>query len=262
MNKKKRNIMLVLIFIVVFIFILWISGIIPKQIAKISATHYLKKNFPEKQYEFVNIEWSSSFGGYSISFKDEDDKMIGFIMNNKYFPISPGQGTFALEENYRVEYEAISDINDFYNHSITSNYKDIRSLPESYSKEQAQNDNCFILGAMVHNDNLYSEFMNKYNKKENAFIRVVQSTVEGDIFIIDVLYEARNNKIHLIKDDTRDKFSAQEDRTIKYKTYEKTGVWKYQNSEYWVAYNGELPDENTAEYSINSDELFIIATIN
>lgn len=45
---------------------LWISGIIPKQIAKISATNYLKKNFPEKQYEFVNIEWSSSFGGYSI----------------------------------------------------------------------------------------------------------------------------------------------------------------------------------------------------
>ena len=55
-------------------------------------------------------------------------------------------------------------------------------------------------------------------------IRVVQSTVEGDIFIIDVLYEARNNKIHLLKDDTRDKSSAQEDRTIKYKTYEKTGV--------------------------------------
>ena len=55
-------------------------------------------------------------------------------------------------------------------------------------------------------------------------IRVVQSTVDGDIFIIDVLYEARNNKIHLLKDDTRDKSSAQEDRTIKYKTYEKTGV--------------------------------------
>lgn len=262
MSKKRRNVILIVIFILILIFILWISGIIPKQIAKISATHYLKKNFPEKQYEFVDIEWSSSFGGYSISFKDENDKTIGFIINNKYFPISPGQGTFALEENYRVEYEAISDINDFYNHSITSNYKDIRSLPESYSKEQAQNDNCFIIGAMVHNDNLYSEFMNKYNKKENAFIRVVQSTIEGDIVIIDVLYEARNNKIHLVKDDTRDKFSAQEDRTIKYKTYEKTGVWKYQNSEYWVAYNGELPDGNTAEYSINSDELFIIATIN
>lgn len=260
--NKKRNIIIAIIIILLIVLVLWISGIIPKQIARISATYYLKKNLPEKQFEYVDIVWNSSFDGYSIKFKDENGKEIGFIMNNKYFPINPGQGTFALEESYRVEYKGISDINDFYNHSITANYTDIRSLSQNYSKVQAQNDNCFIIGAMVHNDNLYSEFMNKYTKKENAFIRVVQSTIEGDIFIIDVLYEARNNKIHLVKDDTRDKFSAQEDRTIKYKTYEKTGVWKYQNSEYWVAYNGELPDGNTSQYSINSDDLFIIVTIN
>lgn len=261
--NKKRIIIITIVVILIVIFELWISGIIPKQIARISATNYLKKNFPEKQYEFVNIEWSSSFGGYSIGFKDENNNTIGFIMPYKYFPISPGQGIFAIEESYRIEYgTGIENISDFYNHSITNNYKDIKTLPQNYSKEEAQKDNCFVIGAMVHNDNLYSEFMDKYSKKENAFIRVVQSTVEGDIFIIDVLYEARNNKIHLVKDNTRDKFSAQEDRTIKYKTYEKTGVWKYQNSEYWVAYNGELPDGNTAEYSINSDELFIIATIN
>lgn len=260
--KKKRTIIIAIIIILVIILALWISGIIPKQIAKIYATNYLKKNFPKMQFEYINIEWSSSFGGYSVSFKDEKGKTFGFIMNYKYFPIGIGQGIFAVEERYRVEYEGINDINDFYIHSITSNYKDIRNLPKNYSKDQAQKDNCFIIGAMVHNDNLYSEFMDKYNKKENAFIRVVQSTVEGDIFIIDVLYEARNDKIHLVKDDTRDKFSAQEDRTIKYKTYEKTGIWNYQNLQYWVAYNGELPDGTKAEYSINSDELFIIATIN
>lgn len=158
--------------------------------------------------------------------------------------------------------ENINNIDDLYNLEIARDYENIRNLPENYSKEQAQIDNCFVIGAMVHNDNLYSEFMDKYNKKENAFIRVVQSTVEGDIFIIDILYEAKNNKIHLVKDDTRDDFSAQEDRTIKYRTYEKTGVWNYQNSQYWVAYNGELPDGTNALYSINSDELFIIATIN
>ena len=260
--NKKRIIIVTIIIILVLILGLWISGIIPEQIARISATNYLEKNFPEKQYEYVDIEWSSSFGGYLIKFKDEDDKIIGFLMNNKYFPISSGQGTFGLEESYRVEYKGISDINDFYTHSITNQYSDLRTLPENYTKEQAQKDNCFIIGAMVHNDNLYSEFMDKYNKKENAFIRVVQSTVEGDIFIIDVLYEARNNKIHLVKDDTRDEFSAQEDRTIKYKTYEKTGVWNYQNSQYWVVYNGELPNGTKAEYSINSDDLFIIAIIN
>lgn len=260
--NKKRLIIIAIILILAVIFGLWISGIIPKQIARISATHYLKKNLPEMQFEFVDIEWISSFGGYSIKFKDEDGKTFGFIMNYKYFPIAVGQGIFAVEERYRIEHEGISDINDFYIHTITSDYKDIRTLPADYSKDQAQKDNCFIIGAMVHNDNLYSDFMDKYSKKENAFIRVVQSTVEGDIFIIDVLYEARNDKIHLVKDDTRDKFTAQEDRTIKYKTYEKTGIWNYQNLQYWVAYNGELPDGTKAEYSINSDELFIIATIN
>ena len=260
MNKKR--IIIVTIIIIVIILGLWISGIIPKQIARISATIYLKNKFPEKQYEYVSIEWSSSFGGYSIRFKDENSKIVVFIMPNKYFPISPGQGIFALEESYRIEYEGIVDINDFYTHSITNEYQDLRTLPKNYTKEQAQKDNCFIIGAMVHNDNLYSEFMDKYNKKENAFIRVVQSTVEGDIFIIDVLYEARNNKIHLVKDNTRDKFSVQEDRTIEYKTFEKTGIWNYQNMQYWVAYNGELPDGTKAEYSINSNDLFIIATIN
>lgn len=259
---KKRIIVVTIIIILVVILGLWISGIIPKQIARISATNYLKKNFPEKQYEYVDIEWSSSFGGYSIRYKDENDEIVGFLMNNKYLPITPGQGTFGLEDSYRIEYKGIANINDFYNQSITSKYKDLRTLPENYSKEQAQKDNCFIIGAMVHNDNLYSEFMDKYNKKENAFIRVVQSIAEGDIFIIDVLYEARNNKIHLVKDDTRDEFSAQEDRTIKCKTYEETGVWKCQNSQYWVVYNGELPDATKAEYSINPDDLFIIATIN
>ena len=100
----------------------------------------------------------------------------------------------------------INSIDDIYKTKVAEGYKNIKELPEDYSKEQAQQDNCFVIGAMVHNDNLYSEFMNKYNKKENAFIRVVQSTAEGDIFIIDVLYEAKNNKIHLVKDDTRDKF--------------------------------------------------------
>lgn len=260
--NKKRKIIVIVIIVLIIILGLWISGIIPKQIARISATNYLKNNFPEKQYKYVSIEWASSFGGYVITFKDEKDKRASFIMVDKYWPVYPTQGTNALLESYNVEYKGISDLNDFYIHSITDGYTDLRTLPQNYSIEQAQKDNCFVIGATVFNDNLYSDFMDKYNKKEYAFIRVVQSTSEGDIFIIDVLYEARNDKIHIVKDDTRDRYLAQEDRTIKYKTYEKTGVWNYQNSQYWVAYNGELPNESTAEDIINSGDLLIITTVN
>lgn len=103
--NKKRIIIITMAVIFLIILILWISGIIPKQIARISATNYLKKNFPKIQLEFVDIEWSSTFGGYAIKFKDEDNEIYGFIMNNKYFPINLGQGLFGFEETYREKFE-------------------------------------------------------------------------------------------------------------------------------------------------------------
>ena len=102
--NKKRIIIITIIVILIVILALWISGIIPKQIARVSATNYLKKNFPKMQLEYVDIEWSSSFGGYSIRFKDQNDEIHGFFMNNKYFPINIGQGLFGLEEEYREKY--------------------------------------------------------------------------------------------------------------------------------------------------------------
>lgn len=105
MNKKKRNVMVILIVVIMMILVLWFSGIIPKQIARISATNYLKKNFPKMQLEYLDIEWSSSFDGYSIRFKDENNEIYGFIMNNKYFPITLGQGLFGFEEEYKEKYE-------------------------------------------------------------------------------------------------------------------------------------------------------------
>lgn len=104
--NKKRMIITILITVLIIIFTLWISGIIPKQIAKISATNYLKKNFPKVQLEYVDIEWSSNFGGYFIKFKDKDNETHSFIMNNKYLPISLGQGLFGFAEEYENKYES------------------------------------------------------------------------------------------------------------------------------------------------------------
>lgn len=103
--NKKRMIMVAIVLSLIIIVILWGSGIIPKKIAKISATNYLKKNFPKIQLEYVDIEWSSNFGGYSIKFKDENNEIYGFIMNNKYFPVTLGQGLFGFQEKYSEKYE-------------------------------------------------------------------------------------------------------------------------------------------------------------
>lgn len=91
-------------FIVLLAVILWINGIIPKQIAKVSSNIYLKKNFSKMQLEYVNIEWVSSFGDYIITFKDEDNKLHNFCIGPKYFPINLGQGIFGFEEEYKEKY--------------------------------------------------------------------------------------------------------------------------------------------------------------
>ena len=69
MNKKIAMIVTIII-VLAIILALWMSGIIPKQIAKISAITYLKTHFPKKQYEYIDGEWSSSMGGYIIRVKD------------------------------------------------------------------------------------------------------------------------------------------------------------------------------------------------
>ena len=107
--SKKRIIIITIVVVLIIVLILWISGIIPKQIARISATNYLKRNFQKMQLEYVDIEWSSSFGGYSVRFKDQNNEIHSFIMNNKYFPINIGQGLFGFEEEYREKYGEEND---------------------------------------------------------------------------------------------------------------------------------------------------------
>lgn len=102
MNKKKMIILIVTI--LVLIVALWISGIIPKQIAKISAANYLEKNFPEMQLKYDNIEWNKYYGDYIITFKDKENQNYGCVIGPKYFPISMGQGINAIIETYQEKY--------------------------------------------------------------------------------------------------------------------------------------------------------------
>ena len=46
---------------------------------------------------------------------------------------------------------------------------------------------------------------------------MVQTTVEGDLIITDIKYEI--DKVIVITDNTRDKFSSEEDRKITIETY-------------------------------------------
>lgn len=150
----------------------------------------------------------------------------------------------------------INNLDDFYNTELTKN-RDIRNLGEEYNSFDAQKDNCFVIGAMVHNDYLYSEFMADFRNKKTSFIRVAQNTIEGDLTLIDILYYEKTDKLYLVTDYTRDKFSAATDRVIKLRQFENISEYKYNEHLYWILYNGEINDNN-----FTSENVFVITTIN
>lgn len=112
----KKKILIVVISIIALIAILWITGIIPKQIGKIYGTKYMKDNFPEMQLEYENIEWNKYYGDYIITFKDKENQNYGCVIGPKYLPISIGQGINAIIETYQEKYsqnkEKLHDVFD------------------------------------------------------------------------------------------------------------------------------------------------------
>ena len=175
--------------------------------------------------------------------------VIGIIINY----VDRGRVSTANKLNDET---TIKTIDAFYNTILTQN-KDIRNLPIEYTSFDAQKDNSFVIGAMVHNDYLYNEFMENYKNKKSSFIRVAQNTVEGDLILCDILYNEKSDKLYLVTDNTRDEFAAETDRKIELKEFKNIAEYEYKNHLYWVLYNENITDEN-----LNTDNVFTITTIN
>jgi hypothetical protein len=101
----KKNLIIIGILVLVII-VLWFGGVIPKQIGKIYGIKYMKNNFPEMQFEYVNIEWNKYYGDYIITFKDKENGSYSCVIGPKYFPISIGQGLNVIMENYQEKYSS------------------------------------------------------------------------------------------------------------------------------------------------------------
>ncbi len=102
MKKKKWIIPTVIIGIIV---VQWFAGIIPKQIAKIAGTSYVNNRFPEMQLECVDVEYADVYGDYLITFKSTNENTYSCVIGPKYFPVSMGQGLFAIESDYAENYK-------------------------------------------------------------------------------------------------------------------------------------------------------------
>ena len=104
MKKGKIIIISLLVVVILVIILFWFNGFIPKQIAKVYGTSYMRTHFPEMQLEYVNLEWSKYHENYIITFKDKDNQSYSCVISPKYFPVSFGQGIFAIEETYKENY--------------------------------------------------------------------------------------------------------------------------------------------------------------
>lgn len=102
----KKKILIICSIVIIVLIALWFTGVIPKQIARIYVTNYMKNNFPEMKLEFVNIEWNKYYGDYIITFKDKENEKYSCVIGPKYLPISIGQGIFSIEEAYKDSYSS------------------------------------------------------------------------------------------------------------------------------------------------------------
>lgn len=108
-------------------------------------------------------------------------------------------------------------------------YRALSELPQDYSLEQAIDDGCVVITYnKIYGKDKLNKFIentekNSQERKEDK-IRIVQFTVEGDLIIKDLEYkkeEKQDGCLEMDKtgyiltvDNTRDKFSTDEDRKI------------------------------------------------
>ena len=95
--KRSKRIIIISAVLITVIAVSWFSGLIPRQIAKIYGKNYVKNNFPEKQLEYVDIEWNKFYSDYIITFKDNEGKIYSSVIGPKFLPISMGQGVDGWE---------------------------------------------------------------------------------------------------------------------------------------------------------------------
>ncbi len=132
MKKKKWVIPIVIIGVVI---VLWLTGIIPKQIAKISGTNYVNEHFPEMQMECVDVEYADVFGDYLIAFKDKGGNTYSCVIGPYLFPTSLGQGLFEIQEYYAENYRLNSN---------TSNGHDSSPNPYAYIVIEVSETNLLV----------------------------------------------------------------------------------------------------------------------
>lgn len=159
--KNKKIIIIAILLIIGVVLGLWISGIIPKQIARVYATNYLEKTFPKIELDYVDIGWNANLDGYLIRFKDKNEESYEFIISNRYLPIIISQGLFEFQEKY----ENISNNHEEAIVEFTRTYNIIADLNK---KDLTGENNYYVISQYQEGEPTIIKINCNYNLQENA----------------------------------------------------------------------------------------------
>ncbi len=125
---------------------------------------------------------------------------------------------------------------------LEEQYKtDIKKLPKDYTLNEAIRDNCVIQihGTTIYNKDELDRFVDNVNNNRFDFMRCINYTIEGDMIIVDIKHEG-NNSFRVCLDNTRDKFSSNENRT--YKNY-RFSKFEMKETDSYIGYYANNPLE-------------------
>lgn len=163
--------------------------------------------------------------------------VVDFRPKNKIITLS---NTSYADENMNTQKE--NNVDKMYK---IFNVKSLEDIALDYSFDQAVND-----GYLVHtisiseNSKMVDNFFENYNNKQDAFLRYITATVEGDMLIIDTLYDSAKNTIYVARDERRDKYNAEENKAILYYNYDKVIKVESEENTKIYAYLGAFDENN------------------
>lgn len=82
--KKKNVIISIICFIILFIIILWVTKIIPRIMAKVTADNYVKQMNIKLNYD--DMEYCSQMGNWNVYYMSQDANRYCISVSSEYFP--------------------------------------------------------------------------------------------------------------------------------------------------------------------------------
>lgn len=220
---------------------------------------YYKKISNYADYKNLKSHWNNIYDATEEEFKNEFLLIImartnTYISNvscddtKTFVELSTCEGNSDQNENListmiSKEYEREKiDLIINPNISADNKYKNLEQITDSYSKEEAIADGCFVLeNYKIVSNNLFEDFINKTKRNEEDSIRIVIYYDSKYIFIRDIIYKDGEYKMCYYNPKTKETYFVVGDGIE---------VTQDDNLNYWL-----VNEESYSKYGVSDNHI-------